>query len=97
MRLIPVTLPAFAITIGMVADARFAASGARVPIARITSTLRLTSSAASSGKRSRLLSANLGSNAIFLPSVQPSSLSASIKIDQVFDLMGAPAVKTPIR
>ena len=72
MRLIPVTLPpaapklttrplpngspAFAITIGMVADARFAASGARVPIARITSTLRLTSSAASSGKRSRLLS-----------------------------------------
>jgi hypothetical protein len=55
------------------------------------------SSAASSGKRSRLFSAYLGSNAMFLPSVQPSSLSPSMKIDQVFDMSGAPAVNTPIR
>ena len=69
MRLMPVTLPsgraalatsplpkgspAAVMTIGMVKVARLAASGPSVPRATMTSTLRRTSSAASSGSRSR--------------------------------------------
>src|SRR6516165_5869119 len=49
--------PAAVITIGIVAVARLAANGARVPAAAMTSTLRRTKSAASSGSRSRRFSA----------------------------------------
>jgi hypothetical protein len=93
MRLIPVTLPpgrarlatrslpngspASAMTIGMVEVARLAASGASVPNATMTLTLRRTSSAASSGSRSSRFSAQRRSNARFFPSIHPNSDKAT--------------------
>src|SRR5499427_2795714 len=85
MRFIPVTLPpgrarlatsplpngspAAVMTIGMVEVACLAASGARVPAAAITSTLRRTRSVASSGSRSSRFSAKRGSKTTFFPSL----------------------------
>src|SRR5215467_1964021 len=64
------------ITMGMVLDAPFAANGVGPPEATIRSTLRRTRSAASSGRRSGVCSANRYSMVIFFPSIQPSLLSS---------------------
>ncbi len=62
-------------TIGTVLVARFATRAAGKPTATITSTLRPTNSAASSGSGSILPSAYRCSKAMFCPSIQPSSRS----------------------
>src|SRR5262245_35360398 len=64
------------ITIGMVVVAFFAANTGAVDVPTMTSTLRRTSSAASSGRRSFFCSANRYSKAMFFPSIQPSLLSS---------------------
>ena len=61
---------------GMVVVAFFAANAGGVPETTIRSTLRRTSSAASSGTRSGFCSANRYSMAIFFPSIHPSLLSS---------------------
>ena len=68
--------PAFAITMGMVVVAFFAANAGGVSETTIRSTLRRTKSAASSGRRSLLLSANRYSMVIFFPSIHPSLRSS---------------------
>jgi len=65
---VPTGSPAAARTIGIVLVACFAASGATVPPDTMTSTLRPTSSAASSGRRSAFPSAYRYSMTIFWPS-----------------------------
>ena len=72
----PTGSPAFAITMGMVVVAFFAANAAGVPETTIRSTLRRTRSAASSGRRSVFCSANRYSMVIFFPSIHPSLLSS---------------------
>ena len=67
----------FVITMGMVVVAFFAANGAAFPEATIKSTLRRTSSAASSGRRSVFPSANRYSMVKFFPSIHPSLLNSS--------------------
>ena len=56
----------------MVVVARLAANAAIVPVTTIRSTLRLTKSAASSGRRLFSPSVNRYSTVIFFPSTQPS-------------------------
>jgi hypothetical protein len=60
---------------GMVVVAPLAASAGVSPVTTIRSTLRRTSSAASSGRRP-LFSANRYSMVIFFPSIHPSLLSS---------------------
>ena len=72
----PTGSAAFAITMGMVVVAFFAANAGRVPETTIRSTLRRTRSAASSGRRSGFCSANRYSMVIFFPSIHPSLLSS---------------------
>ena len=72
----PTGSPAFAITMGMVVVALFAANAGGAPETTIRSTLRRTKSAASSGRRSGFCSANRYSMAIFFPSIHPSLLSS---------------------
>ena len=72
----PTGSPALVITMGMVVVAFLAANAGRVPATTIRSTLRRTSSAASSGRRSGFSSANRYSMVIFFPSIQPSLLSS---------------------
>ena len=72
----PTGSPLLAITIGIVAVAFLAANAGGGPVATIRSTLRRIRSAASSGRRSGLLSAKRYSMRIFFPSIQPSLLSS---------------------
>ena len=72
----PTGSAAFAITMGMVVVAFFAANAGGPPVATIRSTLRRTRSAASSGRRSSFCSANRYSMVIFFPSIHPSLLSS---------------------
>ena len=72
----PTGSPAFAITMGMVVVALFAANAVGAPETTIRSTLRRTNSAASSGRRSGFCSANRYSMVIFFPSIHPSLLSS---------------------
>jgi hypothetical protein len=94
-RPLPTGSPALAKTIGIVVVACLAASGARVPAATITSTLRRTNSAASSGRRSSRFSACLSSRTMLLPSIQPNSRSASTKADRSSGV-AKPALKRAI-
>src|SRR5262245_39140422 len=64
------------ITMGMVVVAFFVANTGAVDVPTMTSTLRRTSSATSSGRRSFFCSANRYSMVIFFPSIQPSLLSS---------------------
>jgi hypothetical protein len=68
--------PTFAITMGMVVVAFFAANAGAVDEVTIRSTLRRTKSAARSGSRSRFCSANRYSMVKFFPSIHPSLLSS---------------------
>ena len=68
----PTGSAALAITMGMVVVALLAANADGVPETTIRSTLRRTSSAASSGRRSDFCSANRYSMVIFFPSIHPS-------------------------
>src|SRR5215471_7746693 len=68
------------ITMGMVVVAFFAADADGGAEATIKSTLRRTSSAASSGRRSGFCSANRYSMVIFFPSIHPSLLSSCRKV-----------------
>lgn len=72
----PTGSPTFAITMGMVVVAFFAANAGGLPATTIRSTLRRIKSAASSGKRSFFPSANRYSMVIFFPSIQPSLVSS---------------------
>src|SRR5207248_1629159 len=68
---------------------------ASVPAAMITSTLRLTSSAASPGSRSSLFSAYLCTSVRLLPSAYPSCRRLSGTVDFVWG-PGEPALRVPI-
>ena len=72
----PTGSPAFAITMGMVVVAFFAANAGGPAVTTIRSTLRRTKSAASSGRRSDFCSANRYSMVKFFPSIHPSLLSS---------------------
>ena len=72
----PTGSPEFAITMGMVVVAFFAANAGGVAETTIRSTLRRTRSAASSGRRSGFCSANRYSMVMFFPSIHPSLLSS---------------------
>jgi hypothetical protein len=64
------------ITMGMVVVAFFATNAGFPPVTTITSTLRRTRSAASSGRRSDFPSANRYPMVIFYPSIHPSLVSS---------------------
>jgi hypothetical protein len=72
----PTGSPEFAITMGMVLVAPFAANGVGPPTVTIRSTLRRTNSAASSGSRSRFPSAYRYSMVRFFPSIHPNLFSS---------------------
>ena len=75
----PTGSPTFAITMGMVVVAFFAANVAGVPETTMRSTLRRTKSAAArSGTRSGFCSANRYSMVIFFPSIHPRLLSSCL-------------------
>src|SRR5579863_177065 len=109
MRLSPVTLPpgrarlltspvpsgspADVMTMGIVAVACLAASGASVPAATITSTLRRTNSAANSVRRSLRFSAYRYSMTMVLPSIQPNWRKPSSKAGSPG--LPVPAVRKP--
>ena len=111
MRLSPVTLPpgrarlltspvpsgspADVMTMGIVAVACLAARGASVPAATITSTLRLTSSAANSGRRSSQFAAYRYSMTTVLRSIQPNWRKPASKAGNPGLL--SPAVRKPRR
>ena len=65
---LPTGSPVLQITMGIVVVDFLAASGATVPVANMTSTLRLANSAAKAGSRSRWLSAYRRSTIKFRPS-----------------------------
>ena len=74
-RPVPIGSPVSAITIGISRVACFAATAVGVNQVTMTSTLRRTSSAASSGSRSICPSADRNSNRMFCPSIYPRSRS----------------------
>ena len=72
----PTGSPEFAITMGTVVVAFFAANADGSPVITIKSTLRRSKSAVSSGNRSRFCPENRYSMMRFFPSIQPSLLSS---------------------
>src|SRR5215471_18258696 len=74
-RPVPIGYPVSAITIGISRVACFAATAVGVNQVTMTSTLRRTSSAASSGSRLICPSADRNSNRMFCPSIYPRSRS----------------------
>ena len=80
----------FAITMGMVLVAPFAANAGGPELATIRSTLRRTNSAASSGRRSGFCSANRYSKVMLFPSIHPSLLSSCRKASWGAAYRGSP-------
>ena len=95
---IPTGSPAFAITMGIVVVAFFAANAAGVARTTIKSTFRRTRSAASSGMRSGFCSPNRYSMVKFFPSSHPSLRISCRKVSMRPALPEAVvAVRKPMR